>query len=513
MKRVRKNSGESLENIENVAASEKEFTPRELVAIKKRDEKIVTMLREINALSETKDNLNVNKEESEALSLAQVNLYKKVYKLIEDSLKKEIPELKIIKKSSKHHQNIIEKMLKYYESIIKDEKYKDLEAENAILLKEKTQAEIQQNARRTIKRIQTKERKVYLQKIQELETIIHAKETIADMPFKVPGWTEANGKDKANLAVPVLFLSDLHYGETINPKELDGLNAYNVSVARARYRRTISRSINILERNHLEYSGIILLRGGDFISGEIHAELQQTNHLNSLMSLHDLLQEEHRGIHLLEKKFGNVWVISVPGNHGRITVKPQAKSYAYNNYDYLLSKLLEDKFKDNGNVSFLTPESGDAYFTVMGYNFLLTHGDRIGSRGGTGFIGPSANMLKGAKKIRDGYAAEGKIVDYVVMGHFHTPLFHDGVIANASLPGYSEYARNLRVKPAPASQTLFKVNKFGVTGVENVIVQNDKEDMKLYEKELLPQSSGKKIEIPDWLLSYHIKNKNGHERG
>jgi hypothetical protein len=175
---------------------------------------------------------------------------------------------------------------------------------------------------------------------------------------------------------------------------------------------------------------------------------------------------ERWGIQTLAERFGRVWVISVPGNHGRTRIKPQSKLYAEENFDYLSALMLEREFAAAGDkrVEFLTPKSGDALFRVAGFRFLLSHGDRIGSSGGQGFIGPAATITRGMKKLHDYYANLGHPLDYCLVGHFHTSLELEYGWSNGSLPGYSEYAMRFRMKPAAPSQWLLFVHpRHGVT--------------------------------------------------
>ena len=98
------------------------------------------------------------------------------------------------------------------------------------------------------------------------------------------------------------------------------------------------------------------------------------------------------------------------------------------------------------------PASVDALFSVYGWRVLATHGDRIGSRGGQGFIGPAATAARGMKRISMDYAARGVHLDLILMGHFHTPLQLEEGFVNGCLPGPSEYSRDGRFRPSPARQ-------------------------------------------------------------
>jgi len=283
-----------------------------------------------------------------------------------------------------------------------------------------------------------------------------------------PTWTVERKAARGGSTVPILFFSDAQWGEFVRTDELGGINEFNHSIARARYRRLIDRTID-LSFSHMvkpNYPGIIYVRGGDMISGDIHQELRETNDLQSIPAVRDLVQHEIWGITQLVKAFGKVRVISVPGNHGRTTIKPQSKQYVETNYDTLSAWMIEQWFTARGEkrVSFWTPESGDALFPVFGWNFLVTHGDRIGSRGGQGFIGPAATIARGMKKVIDYYAGLGRLIDWVLVGHFHTYMELEYGFCNGSLPGFTQYARDYRFRPKPPTQLLFFVHpEWGIT--------------------------------------------------
>jgi len=305
-------------------------------------------------------------------------------------------------------------------------------------------------------------------KIQELDEAEDAKSIVyelRDHDPKVPKWAvaaQSSGKKGKAMEMPVLFTSDFQWGETVFPEDIDNLNEFNVEIAKRRYRNLISKTIDICKNHHANpnYPGIVYLRGGDSISGGIHQELRETDALTPQASVKDLAEVECWGIEKLREAFGKVHVYSVPGNHGRTTEKPRAKKYSDLNYDDLLSWMIEKSFRDRKikDVTFMTPPSGDCYFPIYNVNFLLTHGDRIGARGGQGFIGPAAVVLKGVYKTRQQYHQIGKHIDVVLMGHFHEPMWFAHGMVNGSLVGFNEYARGLRIEPHPACQWLFFVH-------------------------------------------------------
>jgi len=295
----------------------------------------------------------------------------------------------------------------------------------------------------------------------------------------VPTWQVNLRAGKSQPEIPTLLTSDFQAGEVIRSAELDFPNDYSPAIFRERYRRLIQTSIKLLEREdpQMRYPGMIYLRAGDAVSGDIHADLSETQDTVPTEQTLMVVEEEIRGIEELLKAVPKLTVYSVPGNHDRTTFKPRAKRFFALSYDYLAIWAIQSYFKAKGEtrVTFSAPESGDALYKVFDTNYLLTHGDRIGARGGTGFIGPAATVSKGAFKLRAQYAQMQKRVDYVLMGHFHTPMQLPNAIVNGSLAGFNEYARSeLRCEPGPPVQTMFWTHaKWGLTTIRRIRVDHD----------------------------------------
>lgn len=297
----------------------------------------------------------------------------------------------------------------------------------------------------------------------------------------------------------VVMLSDLHWGEVISGAAMDGINSYDLDIARARLKRCFAAIVDLATRH---WPGkpperVILILGGDMVSGNIHMELEKTNSAAAIPAVRDLVGHIAGGIRLLLDTLAcPVDVISIPGNHGRTTIKPESKADAENSYDTLVSDFLEMQFAGEERLTFYVPASGDALFSVYGWQILATHGDRIGSRGGQGFVGPAATVARGFKKLAAEYAARGTILDLILVGHFHVALMLEEGFANGSLPGPSEYGRDFRFRPRPATQLYFTMHpKRGVTQVRWLQV-GDPSEGSIYAPRASAVTSRPKYRIP-----------------
>lgn len=330
-----------------------------------------------------------------------------------------------------------------------------------------------QRYRDQIKRL-TDEVRIANRKLNDTEDFRAQVFGLVSQRIEPPSWTYRPIKAQGGPGTPILFTSDFQWGEVIRSAELGGVNSFDRHVASRRYKLLIDKTV-MLSYEHMvnpKYDGLIYLRGGDMISGEIHDDLTQTNDLQAIPAVKDVVEHECAGIELLLKKFGRIHLINVPGNHGRMTVKPHSKGYAERNFDTLTAWWLESIWKKEPRITFQTPESGDALFKVYGYQCLLTHGDRIGSRGGQGFIGAVATITRGMKKVADYYASLGVSIDWQFIGHFHEAMEMSYGFANGSLPGLSEFARDMRVVVQPPKQwLLFAHPDHGITARWPVLLE------------------------------------------
>jgi len=318
-----------------------------------------------------------------------------------------------------------------------------------------------------------------LKKLGDLEDIRKSVFGLAPDRLAIPNWQSQKAKGRSRPEIATLFTSDFQVGEVIRAEELEYPNDYSPAVFSERYRRLISTAIKLLQRESpgMNYPGFIYLRGGDAISGNIHADLAETQSLTSVEQTQLVAEEEIKGLEELLKAVPKVTVYSVPGNHDRTTPKPRAKRFVALTYDQLAIWTIEKYFSAKGEkrISFVTPPSGDAYYSLFDTHYLLTHGDRIGSRGGQGFVGPAATIARGIQKVRQQFARMGKPINFVLTGHFHVAMDLPNGIANGCLAGFSEYAKSeLRAEPEPPTQTMFWTHpKWGLTTIRRIRVDHD----------------------------------------
>lgn len=309
-------------------------------------------------------------------------------------------------------------------------------------------------------RAETKARlKEATKRIIALEERIKELEWGSNLSLKPAEWTRPERSPHKSEHTPYLLTSDFQCGEVVRAEETEAGYGYDSNIFRQRYRHLIDTVI-YLSTAHVGsswvYPGIIYARGGDSLSGGIHEELRETDDLTPIEAVECVFEEEAAGIEKLLEAFGKVEVKTpgAAGNHDRNTFKPQTKRADAHSYDRLIAYMLRRHFNGNDKVTFQTSQSFDVRFPIYTMNILLSHGDRIGSRGGQGLVGPAATIMRGAQKTILEQAALGHRVDRIDMGHFHQFLYYGWVLSNGSMPGYSEFAKSMRMRPSPPIQTL-----------------------------------------------------------
>jgi hypothetical protein len=291
-------------------------------------------------------------------------------------------------------------------------------------------------------------------KIRQLESTINAQEEqtltseyikkvilkLSTSKTSIPNWLVKPTKGKASAGVPTLFASDWHWGEVVDPNQINNVNEYNVAIAQDRARVMIEKSIDLLKNHvaHTEYPGIVFVLGGDMVSGDIHEELMATNSMEIMPTVLDLFGILTWCIETLADEFGNVFIPCVSGNHGRNTHKIRAKGRNFTSFDWLLYQFLNKRFEGDKRVQFHIPDGSDAYYSIYGHKYLLTHGDQF--RGGDGVIGALGPIIRGDHRKRSRNAQIDMEYDTMLLGHWHQLIQLERLIVNGSLKGYDEYA-------------------------------------------------------------------------
>lgn len=275
------------------------------------------------------------------------------------------------------------------------------------------------------------------------ESRLEIVQSISEANPRIPTWRAPSAKkSKKHRGTPTLLLSDLHFGETVNPAEIEWSNAYDIDLAEARLKHTFESAVNLCRTyiSGVEYDGFVCALGGDILGGGIHPELMKTNGQTDFEAVVHWVPKLAAGISLLADEFGKVFVPCVTGNHDRSPAnrRSPSKQRAQDSFSWIIYHWLQHHFSGDDRVQVQVSEGADLRYSVYDTTYNLTHGDQF--KGGNGIGGIAVPIMRGAYKKAQRQAALGNPYDYLVLGHWHQLMFLPGVIINGSMKGYDEYA-------------------------------------------------------------------------
>ena len=188
---------------------------------------------------------------------------------------------------------------------------------------------------------------------------------------------------------------------------MDDINSFDIEVFKARIARFGQTAVALMTRH---WQGeppekIIVVFGGDLVNGELHEDAAKTNDALSGPAVR-ICAAHLAGLLKELPAVAPVEVYSVPGNHGRLTRKIESKNFARDSLDTLVCSVVEMILSQApaSRVKFFAPPSGDALLKVYHIVFAIIHGQRE-PRGGLGFVGPFAAILRGYQKVHVYFAA------------------------------------------------------------------------------------------------------------
>lgn len=171
----------------------------------------------------------------------------------------------------------------------------------------------------------------------------------------------------------VVLLSDLHIGATFNNR----FGRFDTDVAVERMAELLSNVIELQRIHNSENCYVLSL--GDQISGIIHKTIQVTNRENVIEQVKIATELISNFCYSLSQHFNNVNLISVSGNHSRLT---------HNKDNAMHDDRLDDLISwavglalynvENFHVIDNDIDTSIALFNIRGKSYVATHGDYDG---------------------------------------------------------------------------------------------------------------------------------------
>ena len=193
------------------------------------------------------------------------------------------------------------------------------------------------------------------------------------------------GNPSTTQATIVAMAGDWHVDEVVKPTTVQMKNKYDPDIAKERADKFWQKLVMLTERNRSDTTieNLVLVLGGDFISGNIHEELLENTALRPMEAIlfaQDLLDAGLRYI----KEHGNfkrIVVICKSGNHSRITGKIRHATREGNSLEWAMYQNLAKRHTD---LEWVIEDSYLTYYTVYNKVLRIHHGDAIRYQGGVG---------------------------------------------------------------------------------------------------------------------------------
>jgi hypothetical protein len=273
-----------------------------------------------------------------------------------------------------------------------------------------------------------------------------------------------------------LNIADPHMEEVVDPAETEGLLEWNFDRFLKCAWHTAKTAIDLSEimRGKHQVDDLYVNWLGDMVTGEIHPDVYFSN----AFYLPDALTAGPwywaQVVRELSAHFNNIVCTCVPGNHGRMDVKPTSKRRVGRNWDTAMYQLIAILTKDLDNVQWNIPRSPKAVVEINGWYFLIQHGDQVAMHGGTTpYYGMqrqrSAELAKRMGfRVRDieEQLKKGLLFDYDVRGHLHqNATTEERTLICPSMMGSNEWALSKMFNHASPGQRLFFVDEeHGIAG-------------------------------------------------
>jgi hypothetical protein len=256
-------------------------------------------------------------------------------------------------------------------------------------------------------------------------------------------------------AVAIALASDWHVEETVTAESTNGLNEFNLAIAKNRIEKFFQAIVRLteIERHGARIDDLILWLGGDLMTGMIHEELAETNSKTPTETLLWLQERLLAGLALLKPHFKRILIPTSYGNHGRTTKLPRHATGAKHSYEWLLYKILEGRLAGDQQYEFQIADQYFNFMQVYGRTIRMHHGDGLKYQGGIG------GLTVPVEKALASWNKSPNRADLDLFGHWHQYQQSRTWLCNSSLIGYNAYALSIKASFEPPAQTFFLLDK------------------------------------------------------
>lgn len=282
------------------------------------------------------------------------------------------------------------------------------------------------------------------------DAIVQARpQRMAYLPPKAPG--------KSSPCTMVLHLSDWHYGAVTRAEEVDDFGEYSPEIAESRVRFLGERIIDKVaaQRKGYHVPTLQIVGTADYISGDIHPELQVTNAFPCPVQSVRCGYLMGELFEMLASHFEEVLVDLITlDNHGRLTRKPQAAQGGLNNWGFVTAEIAAQYCRNLKNVKVNIHAKPSALVTVGPERYLAFHGHQIRAWMNKPYYGFDRRVAMEAVKRMN---IPAKSFTKLLLGHFHVSFDGDYWKTGGALSGTDAHDHDVG-RFSPPNQTSWFVH-------------------------------------------------------
>ena len=261
----------------------------------------------------------------------------------------------------------------------------------------------------------------------------------------------------------VILHSDQQIGEMIQKDDAGGFNEYNFEIFKQRQQQYLNEIV--LDCNELGITEAQVCMLGDNVEGTGNIYKRQKHYLESHVVKQVFDVSDSTALFMQELNNNGISKIdcmAVSGNHGTMYDNHELANFDILSFDR--TKLL---LSNNKNINFQYSSTFMEVVNVLGYNFLLLHGD--GMR--------KATLENAFYRYGYMYSTRGINLYGMLAGHFHVPVNLDvmssagEIIINGNFVGSNSLSVKVLQADNKPSQTYFVVEEgVGITYKRKVIL-------------------------------------------
>ena len=291
-----------------------------------------------------------------------------------------------------------------------------------------------------------RDRVASLTKRYEAERKAHGelREALADLEFAV---SEAKPikmiyKPEKRSGTPcthVVHLTDLHMGEITKKNEIEGINEFSPEIAERRMQQLVQATTKntYAQRGGHNVPHLHVIGTADYISGDIHPELQVTNAFPCPVQAVRCGYMLGAAFEAWAPHFETVTVDLVTlDNHGRLTKGYQSSEGGLNNWSYVVAEIAKQFVKRIGNIKVNVHAVPTALVIIEPESYLCFHGHQMKGWAGKPYYGFDRRVAMEAVKRMN---AEGLRFTKLIFGHYHTATNEKDWQLGGSLSGTNTF--------------------------------------------------------------------------